>query len=172
MAFPQASRQRHFETSPRAYGPTGPMGQVAVAAVGGAGIVIDLALLTFNTPQTLETADGSALVGPGVLKSYITIEADGQDLGLIVGPSIASVSGSAFPNLLQVGSFSATGTYSGATGTCYRVFAGDSIRIIPQPGPSNGVPTGVYQGDRYLGVAAPSGMTGTVRLYQSSPTNP
>ena len=183
MSYPQASRQYHYVTAPRAYNATGPNGQVVVAAVSASGSVVDLSLLTFSLPPNLIAAQSSGLLGPGVTNDYITIEADGQDLGIIVGPTLASVTGGSKPVLTTYGALSATGTYQGAAGTCFRVPAGTSVRRIPLPPPANvpgtgNGPTGpnyqnpVFGGDRYLGLCAPSGQTGIARIYQSSPDNP
>ncbi len=96
---------------------------------------------------------------PGLTNNYVTIFADGVDLGVIVGLTAASVSGTTgAPVLATVGSLSGSGTYQGATGTCYRIKSNTKERFLMQP-----------TTDLFMGIVASA--TGTARIYQSSPDN-
>jgi hypothetical protein len=170
MSQSQATRQFHFVTVPRAHGASGPTGQVAVFQVGTAGKVLDLTKLTFGEVTDLQQAMTANLLGPGVEQDYITIEADGQDLGIVFGPTLASVTGANVPSLTAYGSVDGNGIYTGVSGTCFRLFASNAIRVIPCNGPTpaaSALKPNVYQGDQFMGLVM--GATGTVRIYQSSP---
>jgi hypothetical protein len=160
MTFPLANRQFEYITPPRAFGPTGPVGQVAAFVVSSAGAVVDLSKLLFGLPYDVSRASSAQI--NGVVGSYITIEADGADLGVITGPTQGSVSSTTgLPALGVVGAMSGSGTYTQATGTCFRIPNTTSIHVLPQVGQ-----------DTFLGLCAPSGLTGIARIYQSSPANP
>jgi len=109
----------------------------------------------FTSQQQAQNIGGPS----GVTGNYVTIYADGSDLGVIVGVSLASVTGSNVPALATVGTLSNSGTYQGATGACHRVPSGKEERWLMQPG---------Y--DNFLGVVASA--TGTLRMYMSSPPIP
>jgi hypothetical protein len=163
MAFPQASRKHDFVSAPRAYGPTGGTGapgQVVAATVSPSPQYINLQLLTNANRVYDASVDGlsNQVRNGGLTNNYITLFADGCDLGIIVGPSVASVASGAAPVLATVGSIGASGVYNAATGACYRIPSGTKERILLQPGL-----------DLFLGVVASA--TGTLRLYQSSPDN-
>jgi hypothetical protein len=95
----------------------------------------------------------------GAVGHFLTIHADGADVGIVVGLSAALVSGGAAPNLAAVGSVDGSGNYTAATGTCYRVPNGQVRRFRLQ-----------NTEDHFMGVVA--GATGTMRFYVSSPPNP
>ncbi len=159
MTFPLANRQFEYVTPPRAFGPTGPCGQVAAFNVSSLGAVVDLAKLTFGLPFNLSAAQAAQL---GVMESYVTIFADAVDMGLITGPTVASVaSTTGAPLLTAIGTVSGSGTYTQATGTCFRVPAGTSVSYLMQK-----------TQDLFLGLVCASGSTGIARVYQSSPANP
>ena len=167
MSWPVSSRKHDFVSAPRAYGPTGGTGapgQVVAATVSPLPQVINLVLLTNSNRVYDASVDGlsNQIRNGGVTNNYVTLFADGCDLGIIVGPSIAAVGGpqatGAAPVLATVGALTASGTYSQATGACWRIPSGTKERLLLQPGI-----------DLFLGVVASA--TGTLRLYQSSPDN-
>ncbi len=175
--YPLANRQNQNVSPPRAYGPTGPVGQVVDIPVSATAQYLDLGALTFGLiygagdgppPYSSQGAgatpgSSSGAGGPGVKGYYITIYADGTDIGIILGATAASVSGGGAPVMNQTGSVGGTGIYAGATGTCYRIPAGQERRYKLQVGLDN------YLG--FIGAGTP-GVTGTIRIYQSTPTNP
>jgi hypothetical protein len=164
MSWPVASRKHDFVTAPRAYGPTGgtgPAGQVVAALVSPVAQYLNLKLVTNENRVYDASVDGLAgqnRNGPGVINNYVTLFADGCDLGIILGPTVASVADGAAPVLATKGSIGASGVYQSATGVCYRIPSGTKERLLLQPGI-----------DLFLGVVASA--TGTLRLYQSSPDN-
>lgn len=89
----------------------------------------------------------------GVTDNYITIFADGADIGIVcaVNQLLANA-----VSLTAKGSLSSTGGYQGATGVCHRIPSGDERRYYVQQG------VDVWLG--FIGSA-----TGTMRLYQSNP---
>lgn len=171
MTFPLAVRQHDYETPPRAYGipsPTGlngPIGQVAVITVSSVSQTINLQTVVNPPNYNAAGADSQGGLGSpagqarGAVGHFLTIFADGQDLGIIVGLTSAVVSGGAAPDLSKLGTITASGTYQSATGTCYRVKANTSVRYRLQE-----------EKDNYLGIVAAA--TGTARFYTSSPPNP
>lgn len=154
-------RKFSFVSPPRAYGPTGPVGQEIVFPVTLSAEVVNLEIQTFGLKYDASQVQNEQGVGAptgqaiGLVGSYITIYADGADLGIIIGATIASVSGGAAPNLAAKGSLGATGVYTPATGTCHRIPAGQERRYLTQVGQDN-----------FLGVVGSA--TGACRLYQSS----
>ena len=164
MSWPVASRKHDFVSAPRAYGPTGgtgPAGQVVAATVSSVAQYINLKLVTNENrvyDASVDGLSGQNRNGPGVVNNYVTLFADGADLGIILGPTVESVSAGAAPVLATKGSIGASGAYQSATGVCYRIPSGSKERLLLQPGI-----------DLFLGVVASA--TGTLRLYQSSPDN-
>jgi hypothetical protein len=114
-------------TPPRAYGTAGPFGQIVVIAVTTAAVYLDLRSLTFGLEYSPyasinNAGNGAPPAGPvGAVGSYVCIYADQCDLGVILGPTAASVSGPNAPILNNVGSLGSNGIYLGAAGTCYRI---------------------------------------------------
>jgi hypothetical protein len=160
MAFPQGSRKHDFISAPRAYGPTGGTGapgQIVAATVSSVAQYLNLTLLTNSDRVYDASVDGlsNQIRNGGITNNYVTIFADGCDLGIVVGPSVAAVSA---PVLATVGSIGASGSYVQATGACWRIPSGTERRFLLQPGL-----------DQFLGVVG--SVTGTLRLYQSSPDN-
>jgi hypothetical protein len=161
MGYPSEVRQYSFISPPRAYGPTGPVGQEVAFTVSSSARVLALQTTTFGLVYDAGSCQNDTGLGAppgmpqGLVGSYVTIFADGADLGIIVGQTLASVSGGAAPALAAVGTLSATGGYTGATGTCHRIPSGTSERYLTQIGQDN-----------FLGVVASA--TGTCRVFQSS----
>jgi len=155
MAFPEQSRKHDFVNPPRNYGPTGPVGQVLVATVSPTAQKINLQVVVNPPPFSLANSLGGQKPpgATGVVNNYVTIYADGCDLGVVVGVDSDAVSGA---SLTAKGTISATGSYVGATGTVYRIPSGSKERFLMQVGQDN-----------WLGVVG--SVTGTIRLYQSSP---
>jgi len=157
MAFPVASRKHDFVNPPRNYGPTGPVGQVLVATVSPTAQYLNLQLVVNPPPFSLANSLQGQIRpnAPGLTENFITIYADGFDLGVVVGISADDVSGA---SLTAKGTITASGTYQGATGVVWRIPSGSQERFLMQPGQ-----------DKFLGVVG--SVTGTIRLYQSSPDN-
>lgn len=181
MSWPVASRKFEFVSPPRAYGPTGgtgPAGQVVAALVSAVPQYLNLQLVTQANRVYDASVDGLAgqnRNGPGVVNNYVTLYADGCDLGIVLGPTAFSVGGAtgaafsptgvatggvtgALPDLSAKGTVTPSGIYNAATGACWRIPSGTKERFLMQPGQ-----------DLFLGVVGSA--TGTLRLYQSSPDN-
>lgn len=157
MALPQNIVRNQFVSPPRAYGPTGPVGQELVATVSPTAQVVALELVVNPPPYNWNNERGAAQQ-KGVTGQYITIFADGCDLGIVFADSIEKVTGGAAPDLSKRGTLSGSGTYQGATGVCHRIPSGQSLRVNPCVGV-----------DKYMGVVASA--TGAMRMYQSNPAN-
>ena len=157
--FPLANRQFEYVSPPRAYrAAPGTAGQVVVFAISIAPAVLSLSALTFGQVYTATSATASQI--NGVVGNYLTVLSDAADSGIVLGPTLASVTGANAPVLATVGTVDVNGIYAGAAGTCHRIFAGAlGLRFLPQPGQ-----------DLFMGIVG-SG-AGTVRIYQSSPANP
>lgn len=162
MSIPTEIRKYQFVSPPRAYGPTGPVGQEIVVGTSPTPHYLDLSKLTYGlsystvSPDAAQGAGSPPNIAEGAIGNYITIYADGADVGIIVGATAASVSGGAAPVLSAVGTISGSGTYQGATGTCHRIPAGQERRYHTQ-----------LNRDSFLGYVG--GASGTMRIYQSNP---
>jgi hypothetical protein len=97
-----------------------------------------------GTVQSLQAINPTGWLGHWI---DITVDAGGGDLGIISGPTLASVTGSNAPSI------SATGA-SGTAGNCYRLPVGSLKSYIPRAD------------DRYIGVVSFSG-TCTFRIALS-----
>ena len=95
----------------------------------------------------------------GAVGQYITIFADGADLGLVFGKTFASVSSANVPALATVGTVDgSTGVYTGVVKTCIRVPSGTFYDVNPTTE------------DLFMGFVGST--TGVCRVWQSSPSNP
>ena len=127
-------------------------GMVAVAVTTGTG-VIDLTKLL---AQAKNLATNGGRQAGGVVGQFITIEADGADVGIVFGKAIADVTGGNAPSLTAVGTVDASGIYTDAAGICFRIPSGQNISVRPQ------LKTDLFLG--FVGSAA-----GFLRIFQSSP---
>lgn len=151
MSLPIAARQYFAATPPRAHGAALP-GECVVLATGTVASYLEL--------DTLFAA-ASPLVGnlnfPGAVNQFVEFFADTADLGIVFGPTAASVSSSNAPVLTQDGTVT-TGAYTGHAGTCYRIVAGTSKKWLLQLGV-----------DLFVGFVGST--TGQLRLYVASMPN-
>jgi hypothetical protein len=159
----KALAQSLITTPPRGYQPSGgPFGQEVVFLPGMSAVFVDLRSLTFGvtydpTAAVSNAGTGAPAAGPvGAVGSYLTIEADGCDLGIVTGLTQASVTVSNAPNLATAGIVAGDGTYIGFGSCCHRIFNGTERRYRLQVGQDN-----------FLGVVASNG-TGLCRMYVSS----
>jgi hypothetical protein len=154
-------RKALWVSPPRAYGAAGPNGQPIVVATSTSATYLELDTTTFGQSYSMGTSMlVSGLGAPsgapqGLMGCFISIYADAQDLGVIFGQTLASVTGSNVPALAQNGASLTAGVYTGAAGVCYRIAAGTSLRVLTQVGI-----------DKYLAWVAAG--TGQIRIYQSS----
>jgi hypothetical protein len=184
MADTSAARQFVNITPPRAAQLGVPGGPVILSVGPVAGVLALGSIYPQPPPATIVstvTAD-SGLASPttgigmyapssnfsmqtnGVIGQYITIEADGTDIGIICGVQLADVSNNLAtggannaPDFSIIGSVSATGVYTAAAQSCFRILDGTSVRFRP-----------ATTQDQYLGFVG--AQSGTMRIYQS--TNP
>ena len=140
---------------PRAYTVAGVPGMLVVVAVSTVAAALDLTKLNFGLAYSAtdaRTAQGNL----GVVGNELTIWTDtGADLGIIVGPTLASVTGANVPVLATVGTVNANGIYTAVTGACFRVPAASSVRFLTAPGQ-----------DLFLGFVGSA--AGIARIFQSS----
>jgi hypothetical protein len=154
-------RKSLWISPPRAYGATGPNGQVMVIPVSATAGYIQLNTATFGQSYSMGTSmlvtgtNAPSGAPQGLMGCEISFYADGADVGIITGSTLASVTGGNVPVLATAGSITG-GVYTGAAGTCWRILQSTSIRVMTQVGT-----------DLYLAFVG-SG-TGNLRLYQSSP---
>lgn len=118
-------------TSPRGNNSPGPQGQVVtLTLVAGIPQVIDLTKLYFDLIHNVTAPDttagsGAPAGGPqGAVGGFLSIFADGTDVGWITGQTIASVSGGKAPNLGNTGAVDGNGVYTNIDGSCWRQVAG------------------------------------------------
>ena len=141
-------------TPPRAFNAAGNPGQLAVIATSLTPGILDLSKLLFGLAYNATSAQAAQV--NGVVGNEVTIWTDaGSDLGIIVGPTAASVSGANAPVFATVGTVNASGIYTAVTGVCCRVPASSSVRYITAPGQD------IFLG--FVGSAA-----GIMRVFQSS----
>lgn len=150
MAFPVASRKAAFVSAPRAFQAAGPPGQVAALSVSTTAGAVSLLPGIAQAAVNRVTGDDPKQV----TRNFVTIECD-VDLGVIFGPTLASVTTTNVPVIATVGSLVAN-VYTGAAGTCFVLYAKQPLRILLQ---DSGM-------DIFMGFVA-SG-AGIMRLYQSS----
>jgi hypothetical protein len=153
-------RKFSYLSPPRAFGAAGPPGQVMVIPVTTAAAYLSLSGSTFGVqyaaglPQNVTGVNAPAGAPQGLMGVYITIFADGADLGIIVGSTAALVSAGNAPVLANAGSVTA-GVYTGTAGTCHRIISGTERRYLTQIGQ-----------DIFLGYVGST--TGNMRIFQSS----
>ena len=173
MTAPQV-RKYQFDSPPRSVGwavtdptNTNPPANSTTTYAVGSGLVAVIAVSTTpiglamrplyappaNQADAWSQADSDG-VGKGVVDCYVSIFAEGVDIGVTFGQTAAQVSVSYAPNLAAVGSVS-NGLYTPNGGECWRIPAGMQKRWLTQ------------QLDLFMGIVG-SG-AGIVRIYQSSP---
>lgn len=152
MSTPVASRKSDFQTFPRAFATDGPEGQAVALDVDTSAIAVDL-----SQGFSQGVYDGTRGADPkSPTYNYIAIIAD-VDVGIISGPTLASVSGANAPDISVTGSLSGN-TYVGAAGACFVLPAGFGMKFLAQKGL-----------DQFLGIVGSE--AGIVRMYQISPSN-
>lgn len=149
--LPVPARKSLNVSAPRAFAAAGNPGQAAAFAVSATATYVDL---TKGISQAALDLQRSGQDPKSTGRNYLTIVSD-VDIGVVFGPTTASVTGGNAPVLATVGTLS-SGVYTGAAGTCFLVPAKTPQRFLPAPGVDN-----------FLGVVG-SG-AGTCRIYQSSP---
>jgi len=154
MSLPVASRKADFQSPPRAYHANGPEGQVAALAVSATAIAVDL---TQGFSQGPYDGTKGGYRGPETpTQNYLAIISD-VDVGVIFGPTLASISGGNAPAIATTGSLSSN-AYVGAAGTCFVIPAGTLMKFLLQP-----------TLDKFVGIVGSE--AGVVRLYQASPSD-
>jgi hypothetical protein len=157
MTLSLSAKKNLFLSPPRAAG----IGQVLAVSVSSTASYVNLGALFQPAAggQSGAQTQGSSGVVVGVLDNYISIYADGAELGVVFGLTAAAVSGANAPALATAGSLLA-GVYTPpATPACWGIATGTWQRFLAQ-----------LTQDLFMGFVA-SG-AGTMRLYQSSPPNP
>lgn len=152
--YPVASRKSDFQSVPRAFQANGPECQVAVLAVSATAITLDL---TKGFSQAAYTGTQGPTGPTSPVTNFLTIVSD-VDIGIVFGPTNASVSSANAPVIATNGTLTGA-TYTGAAGTCFVIKANSQpTRFLPQAGLDN-----------FLAIVG-SG-AGKVRIYQSSCSN-
>lgn len=150
--YPVASRKNDFTSPPRPFVAAGGPGQVSCFAISATAAVLDLTQgFSMGAPNL--TVSGQSPKTP--TRNYLTLIAD-ADVGVIFGPTLASVTGANVPAIATVGTVNASGVYSGVVKTAWVVKANSPARFLMQPGV-----------DMFLGIVATG--AATARVYQSSP---
>ena len=161
MSNPQLQYQ--YVSAPRAKSTeAGRAANIALVAVTPA--VLDLT--TLGKPASYTASQANQAQPNGAMGSYVTITADGCDIGLIFGTASADVSGANAPVLATVGTVPA-GVYTPAAGECFIIKTGQTARFLLRPLPVGGSGTTAPITDQFLGFVG-SG-AGFMRIYQSSP---
>ena len=173
MSFDSPELRRYaYYTPPRAYvapaatttlgTPAGYPGQMIVLGTSATALAIQLSAAQMGMTYSAEhVVTDNAIGAPNGMPSGltgvdVTILADGQDLGVIFGPTLASISGPNAPLLTAVGALT-NGVYANAIQTCHRIPSGQERRYNTQQGI-----------DLWVGIVAATS-TGFVRIFQSSP---
>lgn len=151
----QSMRQNWSVSPPRAHQSPVVVGESMVLATSTTASALDLGSAPVPSPPT---SGGSAQSSQlqGAVGHYITVFADTADVGLIFGPSLASVTAGNAPALASNGSVT-SGVYTPGTGTCHRIPAGQERRFQLLMGQ-----------DRFMGFVGSA--AGQMRVYQSSPS--
>jgi hypothetical protein len=151
--LPVASRKADFQSAPRAYQAAGPEGQVAALAVDTTAIAVDL---TAGFSQAAYNGQVSGTGPATATRNYLAIISD-VNVGVIFGPTLASVSSGNAPAIATTGTLTGN-TYTGAAGTCFVIPAGTGMKFLLQAAH-----------DKFVGIVGAA--SGVVRLYQISPDN-
>ena len=148
------TRQSFFITPPRSFG-SGP-GEIFCVATSTTASALDVRSLGLVAANQGTGAGRNAAIGRvGALGSFISIYADGADLGIITGPTYASVTGANAPNLANVGTVNGAGIYTNVAGVCGHVPVSTFLECNLEAG---------Y--DIFIGFVA--GAAGKIRIYQNS----
>lgn len=161
--YERAVSQSLLPTPPRAYGQpgSGPFGQVVVFAISTTPVVVDLRSLNFGVfydPTAADTAVGAGApvkAAAGAVGSFLSLYADGADIGYISGPTLASVTNANVPVLSTTGTLTSSGLYQAAAAVCYRLSSGQERRFRL-----------VVTQDNFLAIVGAG--NGIVRLFISS----
>jgi hypothetical protein len=137
----EATRQSDFITPPRA-------GQIAAIAVTSTAGSQDLRLCGQQTVSMANANQQAAQATPGLPGHYATFEADGGDIYVLFGPTLASVTGGNVPVIATTG--------VNAAGACFKIPSGQNIQCKLE------VTT-----DLFIGFITSA--TATLRIAQSSP---
>ena len=132
-------------------------GLVAVLAVSASPIILAMQPL-FAPPAHQGDAwsqPDNTGVAKGVTDCYVTVFADGVDVGISCGLTASMVGGAYAPSLAAKGTVDSNGIYTANGGECWKVLAGTKERML------------TTQLDLFMGIVG-SG-AGFVRIYQSSP---
>ena len=136
MGYPVEVRKYAYVSPPRAYGSLGPVGQVAVLPVSTTAHVVELDTMAFGLTYAAGSADGSQSPqagidkASGVMGNYITLYADGADVGVAFASNAFAVSGSNVVALATAGSVSALTTVTSSTGAPTTTPAGSSSSLF------------------------------------------
>jgi hypothetical protein len=175
--IPISGRQFFASTPPRSvslssgqapYTPTantGP-GLIAVIATSTVAAALDLTQL-FAPPYN--SSQGSQQ-SPGLPGNMISIFADTTDVGLLFGPTLASVTGANVPALAAAGTVNASGIYTLSGKECWRIATGTLQRFLLGATQKKAADGTVFGGDNFLGFVSTG--AGLIRVFQSSPSNP
>ena len=117
MSLSVSAKKNLFLSPPRAAG----IGQVLAVSVSATASYVNLSTLFQPAAggQSGAQTQGSSGVVVGVLDNYISIYADGAELGVVFGLTAAAVSGANAPALATVGSLSAGAYTPPATPACW-----------------------------------------------------
>lgn len=153
--YPLTSRMNQALTPPRKNGVAGNAAAITVSAVQSA---IDLRSLSgaATNPQNPTQSDGQK---NGAVGGFLTVEADGADLFVLFGDTLAAVTGGNKPVAATVGAVNGSGVYTDAAGVAFKIANGTFQRFWLQD-----------QRDYFMGFVGSA--AGTMRLYQSSPPVP
>lgn len=154
MSLPVASRKADFQSPPRAFQASGPEGQVAALAVSTTAIAVDLTQGFSQGPYDGTKGSYKGPVSP--TQNYLAVISS-VDVGIIFGPTLASVTAGNVPAIATTGTLSSN-AYVGTAGTCFVIPAGTGMKFLLQ-----------QNLDKFVGIVG-SGV-GVVRLCQISPSD-
>ena len=159
MSLPISARQYFARLGPRASQLAIPGSVVTIAVTTGASLIN----LSTTYPQAGNVLNSLGQALAGLSGQRLVLQADGADLGIILGVAAADVTSTNAPSLTAHGSVDGSGMYTPAAGSCFRVFAGTTIEFVPDLNLSK--PSDIFLG--FIGSAS-----GYLRMFQVSHPNP
>ena len=172
MSETRQGSKNHFNSPPMSQGvwtmnpapgvQTYGTGAGLVCVLPGSTSVQFMALSTLFTPPFASTNAWSQGQDPdgnliGCQDSYVSVYADGVDLGIVWGENSAQVTGAYSPSLTGAGTLDVNGNYTAQGTECWRIPAGMVARYLLSP-----------KVNKYLAFVC-SASSGYFRMYQSSP---
>lgn len=144
-------------------------GVVAIAATSSAG-ALDLTQVPGSKLNAAKQL-GNDAYNPNPTGHFLFMEADGTDIYVVFGPSLASISAGNAPLSTAVSTVDGSGNLTLVAQGALKLVNGTFYRFLlpPNIGTRDNADVGAFSPARFLGFVTASGTSGTLRVYQGSP---